>query len=106
MYNDTYINGGVIMSALRKLFELRRSLDTYETEMGFDQLSEVEKSVLAFIASKKDANITAITKDSYFAKFSLSTIKRAVGVLLAENIIEAKQSNNDKRSMILTVRHG
>ncbi len=45
------------MSALKKLFELRRSLDAYETEMGFNQLSEVEKSVLAFIASKKDANL-------------------------------------------------
>jgi len=92
------------MSALKKLFELRRSLDAYETEMGFNQLSEVEKSVLAFIASQKDANITAITKNSYFTKFSLSTIKRAVGVLISENIVEANQSNDDRRSMILTVK--
>ena len=89
------------MKALEKLFELRRSLDTYERDMGFDQLSEVEKSVLEFIMHTKDANITAITKEQYFAKYSLSTIKRAVGVLLSEDIISATQSDVDRRAMIL-----
>ena len=89
------------MKALEKLFELRRSLDTYEREMGFDQLSEVEKSVLEFVMHSKDANITKITKDQYFIKYSLSTIKRAVGVLLTENIITATQSSVDKRAMVL-----
>ncbi|HIB97223.1 MAG TPA: hypothetical protein EYO69_02130, partial [Candidatus Thioglobus sp.] len=89
------------MKALEKLFELRRSLDTYEREMGFDQLSEVEKSVLEFVMHSKDANITKITKDQYFMKYSLSTIKRAVGVLLTENIITATQSSVDKRAMVL-----
>jgi len=90
------------MNTLNKLFELRRSLDVYEREMGFDKLSEVEKSVLEFIMHTKDANITAITKDQYFAKYSLSTIKRAVGVLLTENIISANQSSEDRRAMILS----
>ncbi|MDC9727349.1 MAG: hypothetical protein PSN35_05910 [Candidatus Thioglobus sp.] len=90
------------MKALEKLFELRRSLDNYERDMGFDSLSEVEKSVLEFIMHTKDANITAITKDQYFSKYSLSTIKRAVGVLLSEKIINATQSSADKRAMILT----
>jgi DNA-binding MarR family transcriptional regulator len=89
------------MKTLEKLFELRRSLDIYERDMGFGQLSEVEKSVLEFIMHTKDANITAITKDQYFAKYSLSTIKRAVGILLSEDIISAKQSNADRRAMIL-----
>jgi DNA-binding MarR family transcriptional regulator len=89
------------MKVLEKLFELRRSLDTYEREMGFDQLSEVEKSVLEFVMHSKDANITKITKDQYFMKYSLSTIKRAVGVLLTENIITATQSSVDKRAMVL-----
>jgi DNA-binding MarR family transcriptional regulator len=90
------------MKALQKLFELRRSLDGYERELGFDQLSEVEKSVLEYVMHRKDANITAITKDQYFAKYSLSTIKRAVGVLLSENIITATQSKADKRAMVLS----
>jgi DNA-binding MarR family transcriptional regulator len=90
------------MNTLRKLFELRESLDTYEREMGFDELSEVEKSVLEFVMHKRDATITAITKNQYFSKYSLSTIKRAVGVLLSNEIITANQSNSDRRSMILT----
>ena len=90
------------MSVLKKLFELRESLDNYERELGFDQLSEVEKSVLEFIIHQKDATITAVTKNQYFAKYSLSTIKRAVGVLLANDIIIANQSNADRRAMILT----
>jgi hypothetical protein len=51
---------------------------------------------------KKDATITAITKNQYFAKYSLSTIKRAVGVLLSNEIISANQSQSDRRAMILT----
>lgn len=90
------------MSVLKKLFELRESLDNYERELGFDQLSEVEKSVLEFIMHQKDATITAITKNQYFAKYSLSTIKRAVGVLLSNDIITATQSTVDRRAMILT----
>ena len=89
------------MSILKKLFELRASLDVYERELGFDQLSEVEKSVLEFVMHQKDATITAITKNQYFAKYSLSTIKRAVGVLLSNDIISATQSNVDRRAMIL-----
>jgi len=89
------------MSILRKLFELRESLDSYERELGFDQLSEVEKAVLEFVMHQKDATITAVTKNQYFAKYSLSTIKRAVGVLLSNDIISATQSNVDRRAMIL-----
>lgn len=90
------------MSVLKKLFELRESLDNYERELGFDQLSEVEKAVLEFIMHQKDATITAITKNQYFSKYSLSTIKRAVGVLLSNDIITATQSSVDRRAMILT----
>ncbi len=90
------------MKALEKLFELRKSLDNYERELGFDKLSEVEKAVLEFVIHTKDANITAIRKNQYFLKYSLSTIKRAVGTLLSEKIISANQSSVDRRSMILT----
>ena len=90
------------MGTLSKLFELRESLDTYERELGFAQLSEVEKSVLEFVMHQKDATITAVTKNQYFAKYSLSTIKRAVSVLLANDIISANQSLSDRRAMILS----
>ena len=93
---------GVFMGSLMKLFELRESLDNYERELGFDQFSEVEKAVLEFVIHQKDVTITTVTKNQYFSKFSLSTIKRAVGVLLADDVISANQSKHDRRSMILT----
>ena len=93
------------MKTLKKLFELRESLDNYERELGFDQLSEVEKSVLAFIMNSKNATISSITKNHYFTKYSLSTIKRAVGALLANDVIIANQSDTDRRAMILTYKN-
>jgi DNA-binding MarR family transcriptional regulator len=90
------------MGLLSKLFELRESLDAYERELGFGQLSEVEKAVLEFVIHQKDATITSVTKNKYFSKYSLSTIKRAVGILLDDGIINANQSKSDRRSMILT----
>ncbi|TEU28544.1 MAG: hypothetical protein E3I13_00095 [Gammaproteobacteria bacterium] len=90
------------MGILKQLFELRESLDKYERELGFDQLSEVERAVLEFIMHQKDATITLVTKNQYFSRYSLSTIKRAVGVLLSNDIITATQSSADRRAMILT----
>ena len=52
------------MNVLTKLFELRESLDTYEREMGFDELSEVEKSVLEFVMQKKDARLLLLLRTS------------------------------------------
>ena len=85
------------MNVLTKLFELRESLDTYEREMGFDQLSEVEKSVLEFVMHKKDATITAITKNQYFEKYSLSTIS---GNLISK---DEKKSLSEKLDYVLSL---
>lgn len=88
-------------TTLEKLFELRESLQNYEQELGFHNLSDIEKSVLEYIIHKKQSSITKIKKDRYFKGYSLSTIKRAVGSLIDSNIITSKQSDNDKRLMIL-----
>ena len=90
------------MTSIEKLFELRKSLERYERELGFDELSEVEKAVLEFIINRDDATITAITKDQYFMKYSLSTIKRAVGTLINNQMINSEQSEADRRAMILS----
>ena len=88
-------------TTLGKLFELRKSLHNYEQELGFHSFSDIEKSVLEFIIHKKQSSITSIKKDIYFRGYSLSTIKRAVGSLVDRNIITSKQSEDDKRAMIL-----
>ncbi len=97
---------GIKMSdALGKLFELRKSLQIYEQELGIHNMSDIERSVLEFIIHKKQSSITTITKDRYFKGYSLSTIKRAVGALLDSNIITSTQSENDKRAMVLEYNH-
>ncbi len=89
--------------ALSKLFELRQALEACEKEVGLDHLSEVERAVFSFITSNKNVTITSITKHKYFAKYSLSTIKRAVLALQNDGLIKSQQSENDGREMHLSL---
>ena len=90
-------------TALTKLFQLRLTLNEYEKDIiGLDHLSEGERAVFSFIASNENVTITSITKHSYFAKYSLSTIKRAVLSLLNNGLIKSQQSKIDAREMHLT----
>ena len=88
--------------ALSKLFELRQALDACEKDIGLDHLSEVERAVFSFITSNKKVTITSITKHQYFAKYSLSTIKRAVVSLQNDGLIKSQKSKTDSREMHLT----
>ena len=94
--------GLFIVSTLSKLFQLRKALDDYEQELGMGHLSEVEKAVLSYVTHQATSTITAIKNDPYFEKYSLSTIKRAVGALLSQDIIVSEQSLDDKRAMNLS----
>ena len=87
---------------LSKLFQLRQTLDEYEKNIGLDHLSEVERAVFSFITSNKDITITLITKHPYFAKYSLSTIKRAVLALQNDGLIDSQKSEIDGREMHIT----
>ena len=88
--------------ALSKLFELRQALDACEKDIGLDHLSEVERAVFSFITSNENVTITKITKHPYFAKYSLSTIKRAVLALQNDGLIKSQKSEIDGREMHLT----
>ena len=88
--------------ALSKLFQLRQTLDECEKDIGLDHLSEVERAVFSFITSNGNVTITSITKHQYFAKYSLSTIKRAVLTLQNDGLIKSQQSEIDAREMHLT----
>ena len=87
---------------LSKLFQLRQALDECEKSIGLVHLSEVEKAVFSFITSNRDVTITLITKHPYFAKYSLSTIKRAVLSLQNDGLIKSQKSEIDGREMHLT----
>ena len=86
---------------LSKLFELRQALDACEKDIGLDHLSEVERAVFSFVTSNKNVTITSINKHPYFAKYSLSTIKRAVFCLLNDGLIKSQKSKTDGREMHL-----
>ena len=88
--------------ALSNLFELRKTLDACEKDVGLDHLSEVERAVFSFITSNENVTITSITKHLYFAKYSLSTIKRAVLYLQNNGLIKSQKSKIDGREMHLT----
>ena len=88
--------------ALSKLFELRQALEACEKDIGLDHLSEVERAVFSFITSNENVTITSITKHQYFAKYSLSTIKRAVLALQNDGLIKSQKSEIDGREMHLT----
>ena len=87
---------------LSKLFQLRLTLDQFEKDFGLDHLSEVERAIFSFITSNKDVTITLITKNPYFARYSLSTIKRAVISLQNDGLIKSQKSEIDGREMNLT----
>ena len=88
--------------ALSKLFQLRQALDACEKDIGLDHLSEVERAVFSFVTSNKKVTVTSITKRPYFAKYSLSTIKRAVLALQNDGLIKSQKSKTDAREMHLT----
>jgi len=89
-------------TSLTKLFQLRLALNECEKDIGLDHLSEVERAVFSFITSNKKVTITSITKHPYFAKYSLSTIKRAVLSLQNDGLIKSQKSKIDGREMHLT----
>ena len=89
-------------TSLTKLFELRQALDACEKDVGLDHLSEVERAVFSFVTSNENVTITSITKHPYFAKYSLSTIKRAVLSLQNDGLIKSQKSKIDSRKMHLT----
>ncbi len=91
----------IMKSAIQKLFQLRKALDDCERELGLNHLSEVERAVVSFVSSNSCNTITAIKKHPYFAKYSLSTIKRAVLSLQDQGVISSQQSATDKREMHL-----
>ena len=88
-------------SAINKLFQLRKALNDCEEELGLNNLSEIERAIISFVSSNSCNTITAIKKHPYFAKYSLSTIKRAVLSLQEQGVILSQQSATDKREMRL-----
>ena len=93
-----------INKTICRLFELRKAIQECEKDLGVSGYSEVERAVFSYITSNPKATITLIKTNSYFSKYSLSTIKRAVLFLNSNDLVESKQSLVDKREMILKLK--
>lgn len=90
------------MEALERLFKLREALYEQESELGIQDYSEIERSVLEFVSNKKRTTISDILKHPYFSKISLSTVNRVVAKLLSVGVIKSQQATDDKRKMYLS----
>jgi len=91
------------MDSLKKLFALREYVREYENDIGISHLTEIERSVVAFIAANKETTLKQITEAKYFSNISSSSLKMAVAKLIKEKIISQKVALEDKRSKFLTV---
>ena len=85
-----------------KLYELRQDLRKAEKSLGLDEFTETEKAVYALIQQTPTYR-ESIIKDGYFKNISLSTMKRAVQVLLESERIEAKVDVDDNRKRLLYI---
>ena len=90
------------MEALERLFKLREALYEQETDLGIQDYSEIERSVLEFVSNQKRTTISDILKHPYFSKISLSTVNRVVAKLLSVGAIKSTQATEDKRKMYLS----
>jgi len=90
--------------AIHNLFEIRKSLERFEQEVGISNLSDLEKSIIEFVASSKEVTLTVITQTEYFQKYSLSSIKRAVSNLIESNIVFQEISKGDRRARFLVFK--
>ena len=91
------------MDSLKKLFALREYVREYESDIGISHLTEIERSVVAFIAAHKETTLKQITEAKYFQNISSSSLKMAVAKLIKEKIISQKVALEDKRSKFLSV---
>lgn len=90
------------MKKFNTLFNERKNIRKQEQKMGLHGLSEREKTVLEYIASRDSTTITNITKESFFLNYSLSTIKRAV-LTLKQNELVTHVSTGDGREFAMVL---
>ena len=95
------------MIELKQIWKRRESAErifrlTFKDSPVFDLLP-VEVDVLAYIAAKPNTTIQKILRDKYFARLSLSTIKRAIVTLKTESLIRVNICSEDLRERRLEV---
>ncbi len=86
-----------------RLFDIRLKLDKLERLEGLNDLSNLEKSIAAFVAWDESVTIASISRNYYFKDYSFSTVKRAVNILLVRGIVNKNKDIRDVRKNILSI---
>ena len=88
----------------QKLFNLRKSLDLWEKEIGIDKLSTKSKIIIEFLLSQKKLpiSINEIRNDNFVEKkMSIATFNRCINELIKSKKIKVYLDTNDRRSQII-----
>lgn len=83
----------------------RHLLYSLEKEYGLEKYSDIERSIIEFIAYQGKTNINYIVKDQYFRKVSLNTVNRIIKKLRQAGFISAtKSQSGDRRIVYLSLQ--
>tara|TARA_B100000131_G_C18086835_1_gene600537 strand:- start:137 stop:427 length:291 start_codon:yes stop_codon:yes gene_type:complete len=85
----------------QKLFNIRKSLDIWEKELGIDKLSTKSKIIIEYLLSLKKlpVPINEIRKDNFIEKnMSVASFNRCINELLKVKKIRLSSNPTDRRS--------
>tara|TARA_Y100000768_G_scaffold102365_1_gene74774 strand:- start:606 stop:896 length:291 start_codon:yes stop_codon:yes gene_type:complete len=88
----------------QKLFNLRKSLDLWEKEIGIDRLSTKSKIIVEYLLSQKKLPISLneIRNDNFIEKnMSIASFNRCIKELIKSKRIKVYLDTNDRRSQII-----
>lgn len=88
----------------QKLFNLRKSLDLWETEIGIDKLSTKSKIIIEYLLSQRKLPISLnkIRSDNFVEKkMSIASFNRCINELIKSKRIKVYLDTNDRRSQII-----
>ena len=88
----------------QKLFNLRKSLDLWEKEIGIDRLSTKSKIIIEYLLSQKKLPISLneIRSDNFVEKkMSIASFNRCINELIKSKRIKVYLDTNDRRSQII-----
>lgn len=88
----------------QKLFNLRKSLDLWEAEIGIDKLSTKSKIIIEYLLSQRKLPISLnkIRSDNFVEKkMSIASFNRCINELIKSKRIKVYLDTNDRRSQII-----
>ncbi len=79
------------MNTMQKLYQLRRLMQSIESDLGIEKFSECEKNIIAVISDQNDEKLfttSDICTDALLRNHSRPTIFRSITSLIERGLIE------------------